>query len=348
MAGSRATPRILLCVVWVGFDDNRDLGSGRRTRQRAPVWAEFMKRAVTLPAITTRRISSRRPGIVQETVDPQTWPTGHALLPADHVQEYFIAGASRRSTAMEPDGRPAAAPGSRICFGGGRVEPTSCHRRYFWPGASNAPENQSRLAPGGSRQPCSPCALPTTRRKRACWTDIWYLWRKQEPADDSKPQVTSRKSLARLAPKEKGHESLAFFAVALIFLAGTAYSPASTQCAPWCESPPIPSTTAPRRPENDSPTNRSLRCAADIMMARKEFEAAAKVYEIILHDDPKNAQVLNLWGGMSLMSFWGRPASQTAPNIITSSQRLRIRPTRIALNNIGTVESQTEALRESH
>ena len=39
----------LLCVIWIGFDDNRDLGlSGGQTA--APIWAEFMKRAVTLPA----------------------------------------------------------------------------------------------------------------------------------------------------------------------------------------------------------------------------------------------------------------------------------------------------------
>ena len=39
----------LICVIWVGFDDNRDLGlSG--TAAAAPIWAEFMKRAVALPA----------------------------------------------------------------------------------------------------------------------------------------------------------------------------------------------------------------------------------------------------------------------------------------------------------
>ena len=34
--------------MWVGFDDNRDLGlSG--SASAAPIWAEFMKRAVALP-----------------------------------------------------------------------------------------------------------------------------------------------------------------------------------------------------------------------------------------------------------------------------------------------------------
>ncbi len=40
----------LLCVVWVGFDDNHDLTiTGGATA--APIWAEFMKRAVTLARV---------------------------------------------------------------------------------------------------------------------------------------------------------------------------------------------------------------------------------------------------------------------------------------------------------
>ena len=35
----------LLCVVWVGFDDYRELGL-EGARSALPVWAEFMKRAV--------------------------------------------------------------------------------------------------------------------------------------------------------------------------------------------------------------------------------------------------------------------------------------------------------------
>src|SRR5260370_25579724 len=39
----------LLCIVWVGFDDNRDLGlSGANAP--APILADFMKRAITPPA----------------------------------------------------------------------------------------------------------------------------------------------------------------------------------------------------------------------------------------------------------------------------------------------------------
>ena len=37
----------LVCVVWVGFDDNADLGFTGGVAA-APIWAEFMKRALAV------------------------------------------------------------------------------------------------------------------------------------------------------------------------------------------------------------------------------------------------------------------------------------------------------------
>ncbi|WP_218276084.1 hypothetical protein, partial [Pseudomonas sp. MPR-R1B] len=38
----------LVCVIWIGFDDNHDLGlAGGATA--APIWADFMIRATALP-----------------------------------------------------------------------------------------------------------------------------------------------------------------------------------------------------------------------------------------------------------------------------------------------------------
>ena len=71
----------LLCVIWIGFDDNRDLGlSGSQTA--APIWAEFMKRAVTLPAyVNTAHIRSaaRRDSGSNRSENGRT---GHQHLPS--------------------------------------------------------------------------------------------------------------------------------------------------------------------------------------------------------------------------------------------------------------------------
>ena len=80
----------LLCVVWVGFDDNRDLGLAGGAAA-APVWAEFMKRAVALPLYRNTMDFDPPAGIVQESVDPQSGQLATPSCP-EVAQEYFIQG----------------------------------------------------------------------------------------------------------------------------------------------------------------------------------------------------------------------------------------------------------------
>jgi penicillin-binding protein 1B len=80
----------LLCVVWIGFDDNRDLElSG--SQAAAPLWAEFMKRAVALPAYSKTEQFAAPEGLVEEAIDPQTGKIANASCPQAE-QEYFIYG----------------------------------------------------------------------------------------------------------------------------------------------------------------------------------------------------------------------------------------------------------------
>jgi penicillin-binding protein 1B len=80
----------LLCVVWVGFDDNRDLGLAGGAAA-APVWAEFMKRAVAQPLYRNTQDFQPPEGIVEEAVDLQSGLLAGQSCP-NSTQEYFIAG----------------------------------------------------------------------------------------------------------------------------------------------------------------------------------------------------------------------------------------------------------------
>jgi penicillin-binding protein 1B len=80
----------LLCVVWVGFDDNRDLGLAGGAAA-APIWAEFMKRAVALPVYRNTQDFDPPAGIIEEAVDPQSGQLATTSCP-EVVHEYFIAG----------------------------------------------------------------------------------------------------------------------------------------------------------------------------------------------------------------------------------------------------------------
>ncbi len=92
----------LLCVVWVGFDDNRELGlSGARSA--GPIWAEFMKKAVALPAFSNAQAFERPEGIVIATIDPETGQLANPQCPVLR-EEVFIAGSEpTQSCTLHPD-----------------------------------------------------------------------------------------------------------------------------------------------------------------------------------------------------------------------------------------------------
>ncbi len=78
----------LLCVVWVGFDDHRDLRL-EGARSALPIWTEFMKQAV---ALTGRPGAFRPPaGIVSAKVDPASGQLAAADCHGVR-SEVFIAG----------------------------------------------------------------------------------------------------------------------------------------------------------------------------------------------------------------------------------------------------------------
>jgi penicillin-binding protein 1B len=79
----------LLCVVWVGFDDNRELGLPGAS-SAALIWAEFMKRAVTRPGYYNVREFSVPEGIDVASIDGETGRLDNGC--PDPVEEYFIAG----------------------------------------------------------------------------------------------------------------------------------------------------------------------------------------------------------------------------------------------------------------
>jgi penicillin-binding protein 1B len=80
----------LLCVTWVGFDDNRELGlSGAKSA--AFIWAEFMKRAVLVPGFRDARPFAVPEGIAKVAIDPQTQQLSSGSCP-DQYDEVFVSG----------------------------------------------------------------------------------------------------------------------------------------------------------------------------------------------------------------------------------------------------------------
>jgi penicillin-binding protein 1B len=80
----------LLCIVWVGFDDNRDLGlSGAASA--APIWTEFMKRATALPAYAGMSEFPVPEGLAILDIDPETLQLATPSCPVTQ-REVFVQG----------------------------------------------------------------------------------------------------------------------------------------------------------------------------------------------------------------------------------------------------------------
>jgi penicillin-binding protein 1B len=86
----------LLCIVWVGFDDYSDLRlSGADTA--APIWAEFMKKAVTFPEYRDVKPFPQPAVVVDVRLDKVTNRLATATCPDDYIAA-FLAGTEPTDT----------------------------------------------------------------------------------------------------------------------------------------------------------------------------------------------------------------------------------------------------------
>ena len=90
-------------MVWVGFDDNRELNL-EGARSALPIWAEFMKRAAS-PRPIVRLMSSVRPPVWFRLVSAMRVETRWVQLP-ESSHRGFINGTEPTSTC-ESHGVPA-------------------------------------------------------------------------------------------------------------------------------------------------------------------------------------------------------------------------------------------------
>jgi penicillin-binding protein 1B len=82
----------LLCVIWIGFDDNRDLGLLGGV-SAGPIWADFMIRATALPAYRDVKDFLPPDGIQSVLIDPESLQLATANCPNTR-QEVFVAGSA--------------------------------------------------------------------------------------------------------------------------------------------------------------------------------------------------------------------------------------------------------------
>jgi membrane peptidoglycan carboxypeptidase len=96
----------LVCVVWVGFDDNRQLGL-TGADSALPIWAEFMKQAIAFRPDLGGDSFPRPSGIATARVCDESGLLAGDFCPASH-DEIFVGGTQPMGpcglhTAVSPD-----------------------------------------------------------------------------------------------------------------------------------------------------------------------------------------------------------------------------------------------------
>ncbi len=95
----------LLCVVWIGNDDYTNLGKIEGAHAAAPIWAEFMKRAVALPQYSDTHDFNMPEGIQMVSIDKATnlpVDSGCEITQGSSYTAAFLDGTVPQETCSHP------------------------------------------------------------------------------------------------------------------------------------------------------------------------------------------------------------------------------------------------------
>jgi penicillin-binding protein 1B len=173
----------LLAIVWVGFDDNRDLGLSGAAAP-APIWADFMKRAVTMPAYQNVQEFEMPEGVTRVTIDPESLELATPECPVTR-EEVYIHGTEPTVFCHLHGGHMASdtPPGSWLShiFGGDRAKEPE----------TSQPAASASSAPNPStKRPADPSASaenqqPEAENKKGVLRRIFGIFGGKKDADKS-------------------------------------------------------------------------------------------------------------------------------------------------------------------
>ena len=174
----------LICVVWVGFDDNRELGLAGGN-SAAPIWAEFMKRAIAVPDYADVHDFPPPDGVTLVTIDPDTQERATPLCPVTRTAA-FLTGTEPTQYCERDGGLAAAMSGGapapeagetpRVPSPDPAVQPASEASRRSRP-AGRAPR---KAPPDASSHP--PAAPP---KKKSFWEKIFGIFGGEKKKDQA-------------------------------------------------------------------------------------------------------------------------------------------------------------------
>ena len=179
----------LLTVIWIGFDDNRDLGlTGGATA--APVWADFMLRATTLAAYRDVKDFTMPEGVQSVLIDPESLELATPNCPTTR-EEVYVAGSAPTAFCELHGGSTAAASSSSWLshvFGGGdqpKQPQTDAEGKPVTPATPYDPNRPPDATGQGTSDPNAP---PGEKKKNPLQKIFGIFGGKKKDPDKAKPQ----------------------------------------------------------------------------------------------------------------------------------------------------------------
>jgi penicillin-binding protein 1B len=185
----------LLTVIWIGFDDNRDLGlPGGATA--APVWADFMLRATALPAYRDVRDFGMPDGVQSVLIDPESLELATPNCPTTR-EEVYVAGSAPTAFCELHGGSAAAASSgswlSRVFGGGGEPKQPQTDAQ----GKPITTYDPNRPPDATGQGTVDPNAPPAEKKKNPLQKIFGIFGGKKKDPDKAKPKTDK-------PPPEKG------------------------------------------------------------------------------------------------------------------------------------------------
>jgi penicillin-binding protein 1B len=167
----------LLCIIWVGNDDYSDIKI-EGAKAAAPIWAEFMNRAIRIPQYSDMKSFTAPDGVSILRIDRSTDLVADDSCPSDSISLAFLVGTAPQSTCSHM-GEDSQTLGSRIFS--------------FFTGKSATDQPQSQPQSQPQNQPQSPSQpqpgqespeTPDNHTHRNVLQKIFGLGKSKDPADN--------------------------------------------------------------------------------------------------------------------------------------------------------------------
>jgi len=178
----------LLCVIWIGFDDNRDLGFTGGV-VAGPIWADFMIRASSISPYRDVKDFTTPDGVQSVVIDPESGQLATPNCPTTREEVYVTGSAPTEFCELHGGGHGLATSTGSILsriFGGGETKTpqpqTDANGNVVMRSDPNRP-------PNATGQPATDPSGQTGEKKKNPLQKIFGIFggKKKEP-DKAKPK----------------------------------------------------------------------------------------------------------------------------------------------------------------